>query len=84
MLEITNKLIPIGFDGVTETVKLTATGGKSPYTWEATNLPAGLSLDASTGVISGKPTHVTVATVSVTVTDSTGAAAHKNLSFGTI
>ena len=32
-----------------------ATGGKAPYTWSVVNgaLPPGLSLNASTGVISG-------------------------------
>lgn len=34
---------------------LTAAGGTGPYTWSATGLPAGLSIDAS-GNISGSPT----------------------------
>lgn len=33
---------------------LTVTGGLPPYTWSATGLPAGLSIDASTGLLSGK------------------------------
>ena len=32
---------------------LTATGGTGPYTWSATGLPAGLSINASSGQISG-------------------------------
>jgi hypothetical protein len=36
------------------TALLTVTGGLPPYTWSATGLPAGLSVDPSTGMLSGK------------------------------
>ena len=45
-------------------------GGMAPYTWEADGLPAGLSINPSTGVISGAPTTVNRFTVKVTVTDA--------------
>jgi hypothetical protein len=51
---------------------ITATGGTSPYTWSATGLPIGLSINTSTGVISGTPTGATGSpfSVNITVTDS--------------
>jgi hypothetical protein len=36
------------------TALLSAKGGLPPYTWSASGLPPGLSIDASTGMISGK------------------------------
>ena len=34
---------------------LSVSGGLPPYTWSATGLPAGLSIDAGLGLISGRP-----------------------------
>jgi hypothetical protein len=47
-----------------------ATGGRPPYSWTATGLPPGLSINPSTGAISGTPTTVVTTTVTFTVTDS--------------
>jgi prepilin-type N-terminal cleavage/methylation domain-containing protein len=48
----------------------TLTGGTSPLTWKATGLPSGLSIDASTGAVTGIPTTAGGYPVSVTVTDA--------------
>lgn len=48
-----------------------ATGGTAPYTWSATGLPAGVSIDPTTGTISGTPTASGDDKVTVTATDST-------------
>jgi uncharacterized protein (TIGR03437 family) len=55
----------------------TATGGTAPYTWSATGLPSGLSINSSTGVISGtvSPTAATSSGITVTVKDSASASA---------
>jgi hypothetical protein len=42
-------------------------------TYSATGLPAGLSINSSTGLISGTPTSAATSTVTVKVTDPTGA-----------
>ncbi|WP_027678726.1 putative Ig domain-containing protein [Ralstonia sp. UNC404CL21Col] len=53
---------------------LTASGGAAPYTYAITagTLPTGVSLNPSTGVISGTPTAGGVANFTVTATDANG------------
>jgi hypothetical protein len=56
--------------GTAVNVPLTASGGTAPYSWTASGLPAGLSINASTGTISGTPTTAATSNVTVTATDS--------------
>ena len=49
-----------------------ATGGTTPRTYTATNLPAGLSFNANTRVLSGTPTTAQTRTVTYQVTDDAG------------
>src|SRR5439155_27358873 len=51
-------------------VQRTGSGGYPAYTWTATGLPAGLSLDSATGMVSGTPTQTGFFSVDVTLTDS--------------
>ncbi|HWA65850.1 MAG TPA: lamin tail domain-containing protein, partial [Mycobacteriales bacterium] len=56
---------------------LSASGGTAPYTWSAPTLAGtGLSIDASTGAVTGTPTAAGVISVVVTVTDSATATAN--------
>jgi len=52
--------------------QLLPSGGTAPYTFSALGLPAGVSLDPVTGIISGTPTVVAATTASATVTDAVG------------
>ncbi|MFJ3584145.1 putative Ig domain-containing protein [Streptomyces sp. NPDC090127] len=60
---------------------LTATGGTTPYTFGAVNLPAGLSLNASTGVVSGTPTTWGFRNATLTVTDAAGRKSSVSVTF---
>lgn len=50
--------LPAGTVGVAYNQTLSATGGKTPYTWSISDgtLPPGLSLNPGTGLVSGTPT----------------------------
>jgi Putative Ig domain len=72
VLSISTTSLPNGAVGTLYSQNLVATGGATPYTWSHTgSLPAGLSLNTSTGVISGTPTATGTSGFTVTVTDST-------------
>lgn len=66
--------LPDAINGVAYSNSLSRAGGHSPYTFDisAGALPTGLSINASTGVISGTPTVLGVASFTVRVTDDVG------------
>ncbi len=71
-LTIPTKSLPSGTVNYNYTATLGATGGVTPYTWSipSGNLPPGLGLNASTGVIWGMPTMSGAYPFTVQVTDS--------------
>jgi hypothetical protein len=75
--------LPAGTVGVayTSTV-VTASGGQQPYTWSSTGLPGGLSINSTTGAISGTPSSATGSPfrVTVTATDAASTTANQNYS----
>jgi PKD repeat protein len=72
-LEVTTQSLPGGVVGQSYRGSLAAIGGVTPYRWSvvAGTLPAGLSLDKSTGKLSGIPTAPGKSTVTFRVVDST-------------
>ena len=77
VLTITTTSLPNGQAGVAYTQMLAATGGTGALTWQLTSgtLPAGLTLNASTGLISGTPTTPIASTpLTFKVTDSASTA----------
>jgi Putative Ig domain len=58
---------------------VTATGGKSPYTWSSGPLPVGLQLNSATGVVSGTPGVGGTSQVAFTVTDVNGLTGTKSI-----
>ena len=71
-LVITNPSLPAGTVNVSYTAALTAGNGTLPYTWtlDGGSLPAGLSLNGTTGVISGIPVTAGTFTFTVQVADA--------------
>jgi hypothetical protein len=77
-LSISGTPATTGTVGAAYTADYDASGGTPPYTFTnvGTALPAGLSLNASTGVISGNPTTAATTTgIQIRVTDNVGATA---------
>ena len=72
---VTPATLPSGTQGSAYSQTLSASGGTAPYTYSVTNgsLPAGLTLNASSGVISGTPSSNGTFPVTITATDANSA-----------
>ncbi|HTW58282.1 MAG TPA: Ig domain-containing protein [Terriglobales bacterium] len=80
-LAISNSLLASGAAGVPYSATLTAVGGGSSYQWRITGgaLPQGLSLNLSTGVISGIPIQTGTYSFTASVSDGGSTSASKSL-----
>jgi hypothetical protein len=78
----TGSPLPNAIKKVVYSAQLVATGGSSPYIWSISSgkLPAGLSLNSVTGVISGRTNKSGISTFMVKVLDTKGISAIKALS----
>lgn len=68
-LSVTTSALPGGTTGTAYSAPLAAIGGTAPYTFTASGLPPGLSMD--NGAIAGTPTQAGTFAVAITATDST-------------
>ncbi len=81
-LAITTASLPSGSLNTPYNSLLGANGGITPYTWSISSgsLPVGLSLNASTGLISGTPGAAGVSPITVKITDANQNTATQNFS----
>jgi len=74
---VVSPVLPAAIVGDLFSQVMSANGGTLPYTWSASNLPAGLTM-SSVGILSGIPTTAGAYNISITVTDSINKTATKN------
>jgi hypothetical protein len=77
--EITTASLPAAFVNANFNAALVANGGASPYVWSILTgaLPTGISLNNSTGVLSGTPTAIGTASFTIEVRDAQSAIAQR-------
>jgi hypothetical protein len=81
LVQLTTSSLPSATVGVPYVACLAATGGTAPYAWSSSqNLPDGLGIDSSTGLISGAPTRAGSVRFNVKVTDAAHGVDHAFLS----
>jgi hypothetical protein len=76
---ITNTSLPSGTVGTAYTATASATGGTAPLRWSASNLPPGLVINNSSGVIGGTPIAAGTYLVTLSVIDIQQFTASKQL-----
>jgi hypothetical protein len=79
-LMITTTSLPNGTRGMAYSVQISATGGEPAYSWSLSvgSLPSGVTLNASTGLISGTPAVSGTFNITVMVRDQGGRTASRS------
>jgi prepilin-type N-terminal cleavage/methylation domain-containing protein len=80
-LTLTNPGTQTSPTGTALTLSVPRTGGIAPLVWTANGLPDGLTINASSGTVSGTPTTTQTATSTITVTDAGKPARTASVSF---
>lgn len=83
-LVITTNSLPVGQPLTSYAVSISTSGGNPPLTYIASGLPNGISINSSTGIISGTPLSTGNYSVSIDVTDADGLTASKSLTLSVI
>ncbi|GAB4023608.1 hypothetical protein GCM10028808_74450 [Spirosoma migulaei] len=80
-VSLTTSSLPIGTVGQPYSATITATGGTAPYSFSMASgsLPAGITLNPTTGVLSGIPTNSGSFSTSIRITDSQSCSAIRPL-----
>ena len=79
-LVVTTSSLPAGVVGAPYLgVQLQATGGVPTFTWAPVTLPGGMTLDGTTGILTGTPTAPFDQDIAFTVTDTLGITSTKTL-----
>jgi hypothetical protein len=82
-LAVTNPGNQTWLELIAGSLQMTATGGTRPYTWSATGLPTGMSINASTGLISGTARAGSFAPT-VTASDAAGRSASTHFTWAVV
>jgi hypothetical protein len=80
--ELPSGAVNTPYGGGGQGIVLSAAGGTTPYTWSISSgtLPPGMTLNSSTGLLSGTPTTLGNYTFTAKVTDAAGLSGTQNLS----
>jgi hypothetical protein len=70
--------LPGAIAGTSYSYALAVSGGTPPYTWAATTVPPGLTLNGTTGLLSGVPATAGSFTIPVTARDAAGGSASRS------